>query len=287
MRAAVVSQGSPDYLIDILGDGFIRLLGRGNVYVRFNTHNAGDSRKSQLYIDFADPNFFPIEEADVLVMSTRTPLSIAQEWKQRTGRLRVAMIDGEDDTVIRSEYQREGRLYFKREFLRDRHYPGSIKPLPFGAIPETVPEVPARSNPVFFKFNDSDRMRGKIARVLASMGFPTSDVQLSKEEYNRELVGSLVGVSIRGVGWDTYRYWETAYFGCAPLYQRGNIVIPEDFAEEVEAVYFETPEDFRSKLANLLSDRESTERIGMRARKACMERHLSTHRAQYVLSALL
>jgi len=49
MKVAVVSNGSPDYLIDIVTDGLIRLVGRERVHLSYNQISTANSMQSQLF----------------------------------------------------------------------------------------------------------------------------------------------------------------------------------------------------------------------------------------------
>lgn len=53
--------------------------------------------------------------------------------------------------------------------------------------------------------------------------------------------------------------------------------------ENKEAIFFSDVIDFQHKLIKLLADPEKALAIGREGRKACLERHMSTHRAKTVL----
>lgn len=182
------------------------------------------------------PNTFDLHESDVLVASDRS-IPEMEGWMRRTGNRRVALVDGEDDTHLRYAPEKV-RAYFKREYALTAHHPSNVFPLPFGAIAEKIPDAADVTNQVVFMCHESQPVRKKISDTLQAMKFPLNKDRVSKEEYNRILASSLVGVSTRGGGWDTYRYWETAYFGCALLSQRLEIVIPGNFVEMLPAGSF-------------------------------------------------
>ncbi len=285
-RVALVSHGSPDYLIDIVTDGMIRLLGRENVHLGYNrTTPDGDHRIPQLFSGFDAENRFPLEEADCLVISNRSDFEIARDYRRRCSRP-VALVDGEDDDAIRSELT-EATLYAKREYHQKRKYSENIVPLPFAAIPEELPSEGPRDLPIFFRANPTDGFRELIAEEIRKLGLPMQVQGIAKAEYNRQLSSSLVGVSVRGAGWDTYRYWETPYFGAALFSQRHPLVIPGDFEDGVEAEFFDDAGDFTRKLKRLLDDPARTLALGARGREACRKRHLSVHRAERLLALLL
>jgi len=285
MKIGIISKGSPDYLIDIVTDGLIRILGRENLSLDYNARGGWGGQYAILLQGFAGPEPFDIHEADALVGSVRS-LDAIEEWMKKTGRKKVAVIDGEDGPDIRSPWDERGVVYFKREFLKGGAYSPRVRPLPFGAIPEALPPVTEVSRAVFFRAHGSSPIRARIEETLRELGFPSPPGRVEKDEYNRDLASSLVGVSVRGGGWDTYRYWEIPYLGVALISQRLEIVIPDDFEDGVEAVFFSDLDDFRKKLLGMLDDPEKTRSIGLGGRKKCLERHLSIHRARTVLEAI-
>lgn len=285
MRVGVISRGSPDYLIDIVTDGLIRLLGRNNVSLDYNVRGGYGGAYIHLLQGFQGPEPFHINEANVLVASNRS-VDRMRAWRKATGGCRsVAFIDGDDSDSIKSDILNEVKVYFKREFLKGKYYPSRIRPLPFAAIPEPLVESIEVKNSVFYSAHKTHHFRIEIGQALSDMSFPPVANQ-PKAAYNRCLMSSLVGVAVRGNGWDTYRYWEIPYFGAALLSQRPGIVIPGDFLDGKEAVFYDGIVDFKAKLRGLLADPKAAMVMAEAGHKACMERHLSIHRAKTVLEAI-
>lgn len=287
MRVSVYSTGSPDYLVDIVADGLIRLLGRDNVHLRYNRTSTDDTTKSQLFHGFSTPNKIDFLDTDILVASTRSKHEDIAAWVRETRGRAVAILDGEDDVVVRQSHYAVATLYFKRECLLSVNRLDRVRPLPFAAIPEAIPEPPMRDIRVSFAARYTSPIRGDILRTLQTMGVQPDAALRSKKEYNSILARSMIGVSARGIGWDTYRYWETAYFGCALLSQRLQIVIPGNFVDNTEAIFFDGMGDFRKKLDALLGDPARALALGKSVRNACVDRHLSIHRAKTVLESVL
>lgn len=287
MKVGVISKGSPDYLIDIVCDGLIKVLGRENVALDYTQKARWGGPYVHLMAGVEQPNSFDIHDADILVASDRS-VDAMKQWMNRTGKKNVALVDGEDDPTIRDVG--DVKVYFKREYMAGSGYASNVRPLPFAAIPETIPKnTPGLSqavNPVFFMSSGSNPVRAEINKALEGAGFRQSQALVSKEEYNRRLAGSLVGVSAAGGGWDTYRYWEIPFFGTALLSQRLPIVIPDNFKDGEEAVFFQSIGDFLQKLKGLVNDPARAHAIGAAGHQASLERHLSTHRAKTVLAAL-
>jgi len=287
MKVAVVSNGSPDYLIDIVTDGLIRLVGREKVHLRYNQISTANSMQSQLFQGFGGQNKIDFLEANLLVASVRTKLSDLEAWVKETGGGKVVVVDGEDDPVIRQPHYGIAAIYFKREYFPGTSYQARVRPLPFAAIPEELKDWPQRDIPVTFAVGVTSPIRIEILKALKEMNVRSETVIRPKKEYNVILSRSLIGASARGAGWDTYRYWETAYFGCALLSQRLGIVIPANFVDGAEAVFFDGVDDFKKKLGELTVNPGRATELGKAARKACIDRHLSIHRAKTVLESAL
>lgn len=285
MKVGVISRGSPDYSIDIVTDGLIRLLGRHGVSLDYNNRGGWGGQYIQLLQGFGGPEPYDIHEADVLIASDRS-LPEMKAWMKKTGRTAVAVVDGADGDAIASEVLSKARVYFKREYMKGRAYPANVKPLPFAAIPEALPQEVEVCRKVFYAGHPTHHFRFELARVLTEMGFPPITERIEKAAYNRKLMESMVGIAVRGNGWDTYRYWEIPYFGACMLSQRPAIVIPGNFVDDQEAVYYDSISDFKSKLKLLLDHPDEAVKIAEAGRKAAMERHLSIHRAKTVLEAL-
>jgi len=284
MRVGVISRGSPDYLIDIVCDGLIKILGRQNVALDYVHKARWGGQYSILMAGVEQENSFDIHDSELLVASDRS-IPAMEEWAKRTGRKKIALVDGEDDPPLRYDPERV-TAYFKREYMVGRQYAKKVKPLPFAAIPEDLPkDVPIERN-VFYMGHPSNPIRVDIANALKNMGYALPTERIEKAPYNRLLMSSRVGISPRGCGWDTYRYWEIPFFGTALLAQRPEIVIPDNFIEGEEALFFGGVQEMISKLTYLIRDPEGTLAMARRGREACLKRHLCTNRARTVLEAL-
>lgn len=294
-KIAIVALDSPDYLVDLVADGMIRLLGRESVHLTYKLMPPVSCRYTHLMKGFFDkPNAFNIHEADALVLSTRSRNWPWREWVKKTGNKNVIFLDPEDGSPLYQELAAEVKVYFKREYLKDGIYAhgncpysslkGNIKPLPFAAIPEEPSDRLPEKYPLFYLGHYFDHPQRKIAvKVLKEFKFEPIHTIWPKEQYNEALRSSRIGVSVRGWGWDTYRYWEIPYFGAMLLSERLGITIPGDFVEDEEAVFYSDESELRKKLDTLLGDQAKVQRIAARGRKACLERHLSIHRAKRVL----
>jgi len=196
------------------------------------------------------------------------------------------VVDGEDDTVIRGDFLGIATRYFKREVEPGAILSAKVVPLPMGAIP-TNPPPAERTRRVAFVAGYTHPVRAEIWDELSRRGLIQEGAGFSNHDYNGVLASSLLGVAARGVGWDTYRYWETPYLGCCLLAQRPGIVIPENFREGEEAFFFDTASEMGALVDTLLADPQRARVVAEAGRMAVNGRHLSSHRARTVLGGVL
>jgi len=288
MIVGIASGGSPDYLIDVVADGAIRLLGRENVHLRYNRWRPTYPIISQLMQGFC-PDDHLLQDCRVLIASRRVPVSYVALFKKLTGG-KVAVVDGEDFSNIHPRLYELADIYFLREFLKDVPYGSKVRPLSFGAIPE---KVGCRSRDIAVMFGGTEHSspdRKPVVEILRGVGWTTwetaSPRAIDHERYMRRLARARIGVSVRGAGWDTYRYWETPLAGAMLLSQRLGILVEDDFVEDKEAVFFDTPKEMLAKAVQLLLDEPHRAAIAAAGRQAVLTRHLSIHRAARVLDSL-
>jgi hypothetical protein len=176
-----------------------------------------------------------------------------------------------------------------------------LVPLPFGVVPTPFSGVPGRTHDVTFLAAATDPLRARIVEELRAMrdeGYdiliPNDpldehdryrfDTRLTWADYMQALSSSRIAVSVRGDGFDTYRYWEIPYAGALLLAETPRTVIPDNFADGVEAVFAE-PDRLCDEARRLL-DSQATEPIAAAGRARLTGAHLSRHRAEVVLERL-
>jgi len=189
----------------------------------------------------------------------------------------------------------------RRQVAVARRGLAKLVPLPFGVVPIAFPAAEERTHDVTFLGAATDPLRGRIVEELRAMkadGFdvlipddPLSesdryrlDTRLTWSSYMHALSSSRIAVSVRGDGFDTYRYWEIPYAGAMLLSETPRTVIPDNFADGVEAV-FADPARLCDEARRLLKS-QATEPIAAAGRAKLMSAHLSRHRAEVVLERL-
>ena len=233
----------------------------------------------------------------------------------------IALLDGEDDFYVRRIHSRVD-VYCKRETLVSGWGPAAYMTLrrmyrrlrrraPSDPLAQFVRPALARDRslvPLPFAWTGPLRERRQIEydvtflsppsipeRVLAHSGVEalradgirvrTLDAgeRLDWNEYMDILASSRISVSVRGGGFDTYRYWEIPAAGAMLLAETPRIVIPGNFVDGLEAV-FAPVEKLISRVPALLEG--DTETIARNGREKLLAAHTSVHRAQTVLHAI-
>jgi hypothetical protein len=193
------------------------------------------------------------------------------------------------------------RHEFRRQVAVARLGTPKLVPLPFGVVPIDFPRGEARTYDVAFLGAATHPLRAQVVeevRALREEGFSVlvPDDPLSEEdrfrwrerltwsEYMRALSSSRISLSVRGDGFDTYRYWEIPYAGSMLLSETPRTVIPDNFVGGVEAVFAEPGQLVAT--ARRLLETDAPERIAAAGHEKLLAKHLSRHRAQTVLDHL-
>lgn len=263
-----------------------------------------------------------VRDADALVLGSVRDSAFAavREAIALPQRPPTAYLDGEDDCYVR-DIVAHVDAYFKRETLTRRprmitplplqrayfamggstHLTGAlrrpiaiarsgdarVRPLPFGIIDGERPTRRERFDVAFMGLLSS-KSRARVApqlRALEKSGLRVfvPDHILPWREYLQALADSRACVSLRGGGWDTYRYWEIPWVGSLLVSEPLEIEIPHDFRDGEEAV-FVPPEDLASALPRILGG--DTAALAAAGQRKLMRHHVSTERARVVLEAL-
>ncbi|MBI4240958.1 MAG: glycosyltransferase family 1 protein [Candidatus Rokubacteria bacterium] len=228
----------------------------------------------------------------------------------------AVLIDGEDDSRIRRTLCRRWGfgLYFKREFalawrrpagwarLREFGLDGDLfrrtHPLPFSIILETtLPETQGpRDIDVFFAARTSQGQRRKADAILRGIpglgyvgGIFDSDARrffpLEDGEYYRTLRRARIGVSVRGGGFDTLRYWEVAACGALLISEEPDILIPDNFEHCRHAVFCRRDlGDLEDLVRYYASHGPEREAIAVAGHAHLLKSHTVERRAEYFLA---
>lgn len=163
-----------------------------------------------------------------------------------------------------------------------------IVPLPFGVIDHGQRAVREKAYDVAFMGMPTSRERTRLRRDLAALAREgvrvfAPDGRISWWDYLEILGKARVGISVRGHGFDTYRYWEIPALGTMLLSEKPRIVIPDNFVHGEEA-WFADPARMPDAIREVLA--MDTERIAAAGHRKLLAKHTSRARASTVLAHL-
>jgi len=105
---------------------------------------------------------------------------------------------------------------------------------------------------------------------------------LSWQKYMDILGKSKISISVRGAGFDTYRYWEIPYAGAMLLSEKPDIIIPNNFQPGVNAAFFKDLKELKRQLDFYVINDEALE-IAKRGRNFVLKSHTSVSRAKTIV----
>jgi spore maturation protein CgeB len=164
-----------------------------------------------------------------------------------------------------------------------------IKPLPFGIIEEAKPIVKPKVYDVAFIATLNSKIRREVYNVLRHMkshNIFTSAGGIRREAYLNLYSSSKIGVSARGVGFDTYRYWEIPFCGALLLSEQPDIVIPDNFVDGESAFFFKSAKELPIIIEALLSYEERQRETARRGHELLLRKHTSVARVEYIMKCL-
>ncbi len=212
------------------------------------------------------------------------------------GQPNVIYLDGEDlpDINIDLLEKENFLLYAKREVLLDLKDDHRILPLPFAFEKEAIPAFTcAKTNQVFGLFHSgSHPFRQEVMAGIAEYQsewcrIVEPEERVSRQVYFAQMCASKMGLSIRGYGFDTVRFWEVLAAGLPLFSQRPIIKIPSLLKEGKEAVYFDNAGDLRVKLEAFKKMPEKCASIAEAGHAAFLAHHTCAKRAEYLVEHAL
>lgn len=323
MKILYINTSSADYVQDLTYTGLVKKFGFKNVIgYKWNKKYHLPYKKYPKNIGYVKGTFFKsifrgtnFKDIDYVFIGSckveafETYIEIAHKIPIH---IPVIFIDGGDKSVVGADLEAYNRpeLYeqamavrpfdfiFKREYLIDGLYESNVAPLPMSFNFDRLPTLPMGFKyDVSFWAVESNLLRTKALEMLEHMydckeNGTTRNQKFSKYKrkgsfYLQELSSCKIVINIRGGGWDTMRYWETPAVGSFMMSQKPQIVIPNNFEDEKEVVYFE---DDISDLTGLIDyylkhdvKREAIAKAGLHKLK---NYHTDKKRIDYIFEVL-
>lgn len=178
-------------------------------------------------------------------------------------------------------------LIFKREMLSGVDYGADTYPLPFGYqenLSISGTQFVERTNMMPFWVGKKEYgLRPLYIRRLESIVGHSQEGRIDQSLYQQKLRNSLIGLCFFGSGFDTVRYWELPANGTMLLAERPPILIPNNFVENVSAVFFDDLADMETKLDYYLKRPDEAAQIAANGHKHYLLYHTTTARARRFL----
>ena len=320
MKVFFVCSTDFDYAQDLVYAGLCKRLGRDSVcdypwnpkyHIPYWSYPKGMG-----YLGLKDPRSTPKKlDADLVILASAKAdaisryESVIQSIPPSTV---TCFLDGGDYPTIAGDLSdhyysrfleidrvRPFDLILKREYLLDGVYEDRVKPFPLSFANHWISRVGhlRKLYDVTFWAVESSSVRSLAFGLLkgkfdcdvngTSHGQTLRGYSRRGVEYLNALASSRVTINLRGVGWDTLRFWEATALGVATVSQVPRIVIPAPFEEGKHIVYVEDSlESLLDKCAELLSDERRRSKMGYAARAHAHKYHSNLVRADYLLGAV-
>lgn len=224
---------------------------------------------------------------DLVIADTRTSIKPPPS-------LPLVILDGEDHPEMsRVDLYQNCLFYFKREYTKDFEKYSKCLPLPFGLVRNYEMgkrPIVERKIDVSFLMSTTSHVRKAYHEAIERLrqnskyNIASNLGNIPYEKYISLLKDSKIAISLRGAGWDTYRYWEIPYCGAVLFSEFLEIKIPDNFEKGVEAEFFSSPEMLYELLDSYLSQPELLQQMQEKAMKKLLEKHTAEARAKYVLN---
>ncbi len=317
MNILFLTHSYPDYVPDFLLHGLRKLLGEKVVdYPKKECLYNGLQNGNHPEI-YSDPFWFPADKGNIdrndienrlknkffdYVICDVHALSLFNRMLDRlTGiQIKVVIIDGEDFPAKINP----GSFVICRRETDGTDY--SI-PLPMALPEEIFNRISSYNyNPKSYsigflgsvgKQSESRRtLIEKIASYYPDSLLQAAPISESENKHPDERVGldsyydnlqrCSVVLTLRGAGYDTFRFWENAACNALHVSEAMPLFIPDDFKDKRDILRFSDIDQLRSIIDSHLSDRKETEQIIQNSNQHLKNYHLTTKRATYFLDRI-
>ena len=237
----------------------------------------------------------------------------------RSSNTPVVIADGEDSPHIpwRELRRIQPKIFLKRELINngELYKPSAdstecgirIVGFPFSAPSSAIDQIEREEGEpwrVVFSAGNTYKLRQEVASaILKRYGNDHVFVALSPDNENRlsgfenpgllpwekyiaRLKNALVGVCVRGFGWDTVRFWETAYTTTLVADKTPLMYANPYVSGETAFIYDCSPEDCIRKIDEALSNLEASNRIGSAGIEHTRTHHTNKARAEMLLNMI-
>ena len=122
--------------------------------------------------------------------------------------------------------------------------------------------------------------------TLPSENNPNPTNRFGRNDYYLNLQKCKIVLTLRGAGYDTFRFWENAACNAVHISQKMPLFIPNDFENSKHIMRFSDIVELRKQLDVILEKYFEAQEIIMEGRNHLVNFHLTTKRAAYILDRL-
>ena len=214
----------------------------------------------------------------------------------------VVFAEFEDYDTLRQDWMTEFKpdVCFKRETLTSNFQTYSkqrIYPMPFSAVlgPYTdLPDCP-KDIDIFFACGNTFDLREKVLVEVKRLAEKHqwnfvgggNEFRLNYADYHKHIRRAKIGISVRGWGRDTVRYWEIPSHPTLLVAGKFDLAIPDPFTHNETAAFFkEDLSDLEDILYTYLTDDVYRTHVAKCGHEHLKKHHTTEARARYMLEAI-
>lgn len=112
------------------------------------------------------------------------------------------------------------------------------------------------------------------------------DERMGLDSYYDNLQKCRVVLTLRGAGYDTFRFWENAACNALHVSEEMPLFIPNDFKDKRDIMRFSDFDQLRGIIDSHLSGSKETDQIVQNSRQHLLDYHLTTKRATYFIDKI-
>ena len=220
------------------------------------------------------------------------------EWTftghQTQNQINMSMIDEacrRGEPWINNDMKEKCKFYFKRETYKIDQEKGII-PLPFGMSKNHILKEKNKDIDVFCVFGHvKTGLRQKVVDYCNSLSKNSNfnvvvSSDIPKNEYQDLLSRSRIVIDCWGGGDTCDRFYEAIGAKSCCLYQKYNVIVPNQFVDWQHAVSFKDMNEFDFSMQKLLSSKKITQEIGKQGFHHALQWHTVEQRAHTILEKL-
>lgn len=300
-----------DYGLDTIYDGLCKVYGAENVLEYPNKPSLhGERRNSYLWY----PHFFNYQitktdkekidmlrnnKFDIILVGCRRNHDFRTTREKKGNSTQQEMfnilketntplflIDQSDSDKCNIELidELKAKLYFKREYYKDRKYDKRI--VPFNFSYSDIPIDTKKTNSIFWagkRYKHKLYNREPYIRACEETIGKKFYNAYKQSKYSEEMANSRIGLNLKGVGNDTVRYYEIPAHKALLFSQKLDIVIENDFKDGETAIFFRNIDEMKEKLKYCLKNKDYVDRIRNAGYEHFKKYHTSKVRAKQLI----